>query len=62
MSADFSNNPEEAREARITALLLGELPQAEADALRQEIARDAELSKLCERLSRTIGLVKEAAT
>lgn len=61
MSADFSNSPEEAREARITALLLGELSETEAAALRAEIARDPELASLHERLSRTIGLVAEVA-
>jgi Mg-chelatase subunit ChlD/anti-sigma factor RsiW len=58
----LSTNPPNNREARLTALLLGELSDDEAAALRQEIARDPELAKLHERLSRTVGLVREAAT
>ncbi len=48
-------------EARITALLLGELPAAEAELLRWTMAQDAEMSKLHDRLKLTIGFVREAA-
>ncbi|HTY88036.1 MAG TPA: von Willebrand factor type A domain-containing protein [Candidatus Acidoferrum sp.] len=47
-------------EARITALLLGELPSAEAELLRWTISQDAELQKLHDRLKLTIGFVREA--
>jgi hypothetical protein len=57
-------NPEqpsrEQIEARITALLLGELPAAEADLLRWTISRDPELQKLHDQLKLTIGFVREA--
>ena len=47
-------------EARITALLLGELPAAEAELLRWTIAQDAGLQKLHDELQSTIVLVREA--
>jgi secreted protein with Ig-like and vWFA domain len=47
-------------EARITALLLGELPAAEAELLRWTISRDPELQKLHDQLKVTIGFVREA--
>lgn len=57
-------NPEqptrEQIEARITALLLGELPAAEAELLRFTISRDPELQKLHDQLKVTIGFVREA--
>ena len=57
-------NPEqpsrEQIESRITALLLGELPAAEADLLRWAIAQDASLQKLHDELKSTIVLVREA--
>ncbi|MGA2854238.1 MAG: von Willebrand factor type A domain-containing protein, partial [Verrucomicrobiota bacterium] len=46
-------------EARITALLLGELPAEEAELLRWTISQDAELQKLHGRLLLTVGLVRE---
>ena len=46
-------------EARITALLLGELPADEAELLRWTISCDAELQKLHGRLLLTVGLVRE---
>ncbi|MDR3459880.1 MAG: von Willebrand factor type A domain-containing protein [Verrucomicrobiae bacterium] len=46
-------------ELRITMLLLGELPAAEAEQLRQTIAQDAALKKLHDELKSTIGLVRE---
>lgn len=47
-------------EARLTALLLGELPAAEAELLRWSIARDPELRALHDQLKLTIGFVREA--
>ena len=46
-------------EARITALLLGELPADESELLRWTISQDAELQKLHGRLLLTVGLVRE---
>ena len=46
-------------EARLTALLLGELPAEEAELLRWTISQDAELQKLHNRLKLAIGLVRE---
>ena len=48
-------------EARLTALLLGELPADEAALLRWAIAHDAELKKLHDQLQLAIGLVREVA-
>jgi Mg-chelatase subunit ChlD/type II secretory pathway pseudopilin PulG len=48
-------------EARITALLLGELPVDEAQLLRWMISQDPALMKLQEELTQTIVLVREAA-
>src|SRR2546425_2430732 len=48
-------------EVRLTALLLGELSAEEAAALRELIAKDAQLAGLHERLKRAIDLVREAA-
>jgi Mg-chelatase subunit ChlD/LysM repeat protein/type II secretory pathway pseudopilin PulG len=57
-------NPEkpsrEQIEARITALLLGELPAEEAELLRWTISQDPELQKLHARLLLTVGFVREA--
>ncbi len=57
-------NPEqpsrEQIEARITALLLGELPAAEAELLRWTISQDPELQKVHDQLKLTIGFVREA--
>jgi Mg-chelatase subunit ChlD len=47
-------------EERITALLLGELPAAEAELLRWTISRDASLQRLHDELQATISLVREA--
>ena len=46
-------------EARLTALLLGELPDAEAQLLRYTISQDATLKKLHDELAAVIGLVRE---
>ena len=48
-------------EAKLTALLLGELPAEEAQLLRWAISQDAALAKLHDRLKLTIGLVREVA-
>ena len=48
-------------EARITALLLGELPADEAALLRYTIAQDPALQKLHDQLQSALPLVREAA-
>ena len=52
----------EALEARLTALLLGELSAEDAVKLRAAIAQDPELEQLRDRLALTMGLVREAAS
>ena len=47
-------------EARLTALLLNELPEEEAALLRWTLSQDPELAKLHDRLKSAIGLVREA--
>jgi Mg-chelatase subunit ChlD len=59
MNPDSPQTPPDAREARLTALLLGELSAAEAEVLRAEIAADAELGKLFRRLSVALDLTRE---
>ena len=61
MNSDSAQNPRQELEARITALLLGELSTKEAAALRASIAQDPELAKLHNRLKLTIQLVRETA-
>jgi Mg-chelatase subunit ChlD len=61
MTDPLPPNDREELEARVTALLLGELTAEEADALRQTLAQDAELAKLHERLRVTLDLVRETA-
>jgi Mg-chelatase subunit ChlD/anti-sigma factor RsiW len=56
-----SPTPREQLEARLTALLLGELSPDEAAALREIISNDAQLAALHDRLKRTIELVRETA-
>jgi Mg-chelatase subunit ChlD len=48
-------------EVKLTALLLGELPEEEARLLRWTVAQDPELQQLHDQLQRTIGLVREVA-
>ena len=60
MNLDANPNPRDVLEARLTALLLGELSPEEAAAVRQAIAQDPELARLHERLKQTIALVREA--
>jgi len=61
MNPDFPRNPRDELEASLTALILGELPADHAFTLGRAIERDAELSKLYERLKRTIELVRQTA-
>ncbi len=59
MNPDSPQTPREELEARLTALLLGELPAEDAAALRVQLAQDPELTRLHDRLMQTIGLVRE---
>lgn len=61
MSFESPESPRDAMEARLTALLLGELSAEEEGTLRAALAQDAALAQLHERLARTLGLVREAA-
>ncbi len=60
MNSNTPNSPPEDFEARITALLLGELNATEAAEVRQAIASDQTLALLEARLRDTIALVREA--
>ena len=59
MNPEMPQKPQDELEARLTALLLGELPHEQAAALHQKLAQDAELAKLYERLKQTVNLVRE---
>jgi Mg-chelatase subunit ChlD len=59
MNPDLPPNPRADLEAKVTALLLGELSAAEADTMRELIAKDPELSRLRDRLSLTLDLLRE---
>jgi Mg-chelatase subunit ChlD len=59
MTPELPPNPRAELEAKITALLLGELPAEEAARVREVIAKDAELTQLQERLRVTLGLLRE---
>src|SRR5436190_11915149 len=59
MNPDAPKNSREELEAKLTALLLGELPADEAFALGRALEQDPELAKTFERLKQTIVLVKE---
>jgi Mg-chelatase subunit ChlD len=61
MSEEFSNLPPKEREARLTAFILGELSPAESDGIRQQLARDSELTREHARLQQTIELVRETS-
>src|ERR1051326_2570508 len=61
MNSDQSHDPGDGLEARLTALLLGELTEDEAAALRRAIEQDPALSALHERLKHALSLVREAA-
>src|SRR4051794_36699558 len=59
MTPELPKDPRHELEAKLTALLLGELPADEAFALGRSIEQDPELKKAFERLEHTINLVKE---
>ena len=61
MTPEYRPGSPEEMESRITALLLGELPEAEAAEVRAAVKRDPELARLCQRLKATIELVRQAA-
>ncbi len=61
MNPDAPQSPRDELEARLTALLLGELTADEAAALRETFAHDAELSRLHDRLKLALELVRETA-
>lgn len=61
MNADFPQNEREQLEAKLTALLLGELPADEAIEIGKAMERDPELKALYEQLKVTIGLVRESS-
>src|SRR6185295_17528123 len=60
MKTDFSKLPRKEIEARITTMLLGEIPADEAAELREYISQDTELQKLHDDLKQIISLVTEA--
>ena len=62
MKGDAPKTPREETEARVTALLLSELPPEQAAALEAQIAADPELKSLHARLREAIALVREAST
>src|ERR1044071_9391079 len=59
MNPDSPKTPREEMEAWLTALLLGELSEGEAAAVRELMKHDAELAKLHDRLQQSILLVRE---
>jgi Mg-chelatase subunit ChlD/LysM repeat protein/anti-sigma factor RsiW len=61
MNPDSPQTPQELLEARLTALLLGELSGAEAETLWHTIESDPELFAQYERLKKTVGLVRAVA-
>ncbi len=61
MNPDLPPNPREELEAKVTALLLGELSAEEASSVREMIAKDADLARLQARLSLTLDLLRETA-
>src|SRR5437867_335105 len=61
MNPEIPRTPREEMEARLTALILGELPAEQAFTLGRAIEQDAELAKLYARLKETVELVREAA-
>jgi Mg-chelatase subunit ChlD len=58
MNPELPQDPNEQREAEVTALLLGELPPEKASALLQAIERDPDLARLHQRLKHAIELVR----
>jgi Mg-chelatase subunit ChlD/capsular polysaccharide biosynthesis protein len=61
MNPEFPQNDHEKLEAKLTALLLGELPAHEAANLHREMDEDPDLAELYDRLKLTIELVRESA-
>jgi len=59
MNTDCPKTPREEMEAWLTALLLGELSEGEAAAVRALMAHDPELAKLHDRLRQAVALVRE---
>jgi autotransporter-associated beta strand protein len=59
MNPELPKSPREELELRVTALLLGELSEAEAAEVRAVLEQDAELRKLHDDLKKTIHLVRE---
>jgi anti-sigma factor RsiW len=59
MTPDQSPMKRDDLEAKVTALLLGELPDDEASLMRELIARDAGLAQLHDRLKPTLELLRE---
>ena len=59
MNPDLPPNPRAELEAKVTALLLGELSPEEAASVREMIAKDAELARLRDRLRLTLDLLRE---
>lgn len=62
MNPELPDNSRAEMEQRLTALLLGELPAAEAAALHRAMEQDGELAKWFARLHHTVGLVRETVT
>ncbi len=62
MTPDFPQSDREQLEAKLTALLLGELPPHEEAALHRAMDEDPNLAELYDRLKHTIDLVCESAT
>jgi Mg-chelatase subunit ChlD len=61
MSTEFPHDPRDEMEARLTALILGELPADQAAELRERIDQDPSLSELFQRLKQTADLLRETA-
>jgi Mg-chelatase subunit ChlD len=61
VNPESPQSPRDELEARLTALLLGELSAGEAAALRETIARDPDLRRLHDRLKLALELVREAS-
>jgi Mg-chelatase subunit ChlD len=62
MTPDLPQNNRDQLEAKLTALLLGELPPHEEAALHRAMDEDPGLAELYDRLKHTIDLVRESAT
>lgn len=62
MNPENPRSPREELEARLTALLLGELSSEEAAATRRAIEQDTKLAKLFQQLRVTIELVQQVTT